>query len=338
MPGKKKATPRTQGPVLEATTAGFIDALVAAGGPPIYKMSVADARNVLDSLQSKPVAKLAAQIEDLKIPAGPTGETSIRIIRPEKPSGALPAVIYTHGGGWILGNANTHDRLVRELANGINAAIVFVNYTPSPEAKYPTAIEEAYGTAKYIAAKGAAHNIDTKRIAICGDSAGGNMVAAVTLLAKGRGSPKFLYQVMLYPATDAGMNTASYKQFANGPWNTKNAMKWFWDAYEPRVASRKKPTVSPLQAPLAQLKGLPPALLITVENDVLRDEGEAYGRKLTEAGVKVTAVRCLQTIHDFAMLNPIAGTPATRTAIGLVIAHLSEALGTASARSVAAGA
>jgi acetyl esterase len=166
MPGKKKATPRTQGPVLEATTAGFIDALVAAGGPPIYKMSVADARNVLDSLQSKPVAKLAAQIEDLKIPAGPTGETSIRIIRPEKSSGALPAVIYTHGGGLILGNANTHDRLVRELANGINAAIVFVNYTPSPEAKYPTAIEEAYGTAKYIAAKGAAHNIDTKRIAI----------------------------------------------------------------------------------------------------------------------------------------------------------------------------
>jgi acetyl esterase len=338
MPGKKKATPRTQGPVLEATTAGFIDALVAAGGPPIYKMSVADARNVLDSLQSKPVAKLAAQIEDLTIPAGPTGETSIRIIRPEKSSGALPAVIYTHGGGWILGNTNTHDRLVRELANGINAAIVFVNYTPSPGAKYPTAIEEAYGTAKYIAAKGAAHNIDTKRIAICGDSAGGNMVAAVTLLAKDRGGPKLLYQVMLYPVTDAGMNTASYKQFANGPWNTKNAMKWFWDAYEPRVASRKKPTVSPLQAPLAQLKGLPPALLITVENDVLRDEGEAYGRKLTEAGVKVTAVRCLQTIHDFAMLNPIAGTPATRTAIGLVIAHLSEQLGTASARSTAAGA
>lgn len=217
MPGKKKATPRRQGPVLEATTAGFMDALVAAGGPPIYKMSVPDARNVLNSLQSKPVAKLAAQIEDLKIPAGPAGEILIRIIRPEQSSGALPAVIYTHGGGWVLGNANTHDRLVRELANGINAAIVFVNYTPSPEAKYPTAIEEAYATAKYIAVKGAAPNIDSKRIAICGDSAGGNMVAAVALLAKDRGSPKFLYQVMLYPVTDAGMNTASYKQFANGP-------------------------------------------------------------------------------------------------------------------------
>ena len=228
-----------------------------------------------------------------------------------------------------------HDRLVRELANGINAAIVFVNYTPSPEAKYPTAIEQAYGTAKYIAEKGAAHNIDTKRIAMCGDSAGGNMVAAVTLLAKDRGGPKFPYQVMLYPVTDAGMNTASYTQSANGPWNTKNAMKWFWDTYEPRVASRKKPTMSPLQAPLAQLKGLPPALLITAENDVLRDEGEAYGRKLTEAGVRVTAVRGLQTIHDFAMLNPIAGTPATRTPIGLVIAYLSEELGTASALSAA---
>jgi acetyl esterase len=328
-----KASTRTiasrKGPVLEGTTAGFVDSLAAAGGPPIYKLPVEAARKLLDDLQSKPVPKLTAQVEDLTIPVGPTGETSIRIVRPEKASGTLPAVIYTHGGGWILGNANTHDRLVRELANGVNAAIVFVNYTPSPEAKYPTAVEQAFATAKYIAEKGAAHNIDTTRIAIVGDSVGGNMAAAVTLLAKDRGGPKFAYQVMLYPVTDAGMNTASYKQFANGPWLTRKAMAWFWDAYEPRVASRKKPTVSPLQAPLAQLKGLPPALLITDENDVLRDEGEAYGRKLTEAGVPVTAVRCLQTIHDFAMLNPLADTHAARTAIGLTIVHLSHALGTA---------
>ena len=344
MPSKKSSKPRihttahAKGPILEPTTASFIDALAAAGGPPIYKLPVADARNILDSLQAKPIAKLPAQIEDLKIPVGPTGETSIRIVRPEQASGTLPAVIYCHGGGWILGNASTHDRLVRELANGVNAAIVFVNYTPSPEAKYPTAIEQAYATAKYIAEKGAAHNIDGTRIAIAGDSVGGNMTAAVTLLASERGGPKFLCQVLLYPVTDSGMNTPSYKQFANGPWLTKKAMAWFWDAYEPRVASRKKPTASPLQASLAQLKSLPPALLITDENDVLRDEGEAYARKLTQAGVMVTSLRCLHTIHDFAMLNPIANTPATRTAIGLAIAHLSKALGTIDSHKTAAAA
>ncbi len=323
--GTSPATPVT----LEGTTERFIQTLVAAGGPPIYKMSTADARKVLDSLQSQPIEKLPAHIEDKTIAAGPTGEISLRIVRPEKSSGILPVIMYFHGGGWILGNANTHDRLVRELANGARAAVVFLNYTPSPEAKYPTAIEQAYAATKYIAERGGTLNLDPTRLAVAGDSVGGNMAAVVTLLAKDRGGPQINFQLLFYPVTDAGLDTPSYRQFAKGPWLTKAAMKWFWDAYEPRVASRKKPTISPLEAPLAQLKGLPPALVITDENDVLRDEGEAYAQKLIRAGVHVTAVRYLATIHDFVMLNPLANSRATRNAIALAIASLQRALETA---------
>ena len=284
---------------LERNTEAFIQALAAQGGPPIYKLSIGEARKVLDGAQSGPVKKLPAQIEDRTIPGGPTGEISIRIVRPKKSSGQLPVGMYFHGGGWILGNKNTHDRLVREIANGARAAVVFVNYTPSPEAKYPTAIEQAYTATKYVAEHGKNLNLDSSRLAVAGDSVGGNMAAVVTLLAKERGGPKIDYQVLFYPVTDANLDSPSYQEFASGPWLTKPAMEWFWNAYAPDVAERKKPTVSPLQASIDQLKGLPRALVITDENDVLRDEGEAYARKLSQAGVNVTAVRYLGTIHDF---------------------------------------
>ncbi len=329
MAAKKSPKSLVSSVTLEGTTQRFIQTLVAAGGPPIHKMSIEDARKVLDSLQSQPIEKLPAHIEDRTIAADPTGEVSLRIVRPEKSSGMLPVIMYFHGGGWILGNANTHDRLVRELANGAKAAVVFVNYTPSPEAKYPTAIEQAYAATKYIAEHGGTLNLDPTRLAVAGDSVGGNMAAAVTLLAKDRGGPQINFQLLFYPVTDASLDTPSYRQFAKGPWLTKAAMKWFWDAYEPRVASRKKPTISPLRASVAQLKGLPSALVLTDENDVLRDEGEAYAQKLTVAGVHVTAVRYLATIHDFVMLNPLANTPAARSAIALAIASLQKALGTA---------
>ena len=311
---------------LEQNTDAFLQALAAKGGPPIYKLSVEDARKVLDGAQSGPVKKLPAQIEDRTIPGGPIGDVSIRIVRPKKSTGKLPVIMYFHGGGWILGNKDTHDRLVRELANGAKAAVVFVNYTPSPEAKYPTAMEQAYAATKYVAEHGKALNLDSSRLAVVGDSVGGNMVAAVTLLAKERGGPKITYQVLFYPVTDAGLDTPSYQEFANGPWLTKPAMEWFWNAYEPDAAARKKPTASPLQAPVDQLKGLPPALVITDENDVLRDEGEAYAQKLIQAGVTVTAVRYLGTIHDFVMLNAIADTPAARSAIALANTHLQQGL------------
>jgi acetyl esterase len=313
-------------PVLEPATQTFIDALTAAGGPPLYTLTPTAARAVLTGAQNIPVAKAPASIEDTTFPVGPTGTVQIRIVRPEGAPGVLPAVIYTHGGGWILGDRYTHERAVREIANGANAAIVFVDYDRSPEARYPIAIEQAYAAAQYVVEHAKALNVDADRLAIVGDSAGGCIAAAVTLMAKERGGPKFRTQVLLYPVTDADFTTGSYTQFANGPWLTKGAMEWFWDAYLPDVTARKQPTAAPLNASLDQLKGLPEALVIVDENDVLRDEGEAYARKLALAGVRVTALRVNGTIHDFVMLNALADTPATRVAVDLTNAALRKAL------------
>jgi acetyl esterase len=201
---------------------------------------------------------------------------------------------------------------------GAQAAVVFVNYTPSPEAHYPTAIEQAYAATRWVAEQGASAGLDTSRLVVVGDSVGGNMVAAVTLLAKRRCGPGIALQVMAYPVTDAAFTTPSYQQFADGPWLTRKAIQWFWDAYAPDVSVRSEPTVSPLRASLDELRGLPPALLITTENDVLRDEGEAYAHRLMQAGVRVTATRYLGTIHDFLLLNPIAGTTPTCGALAQI--------------------
>jgi acetyl esterase len=300
-------------PILEPTTQKFIDSL--AGSTPIYKLSPADARNVLSGAQKGDVRKLSAQEENKVIPVGPTGSVKLRIVRPEHAKGTLPVVLYFHGGGWVLGDADTHDRLIREIANGADAAVVFVDYDRSPEAQYPTAIEQAYAATKYVAEHAREFKVDANRLAVAGDSVGGNMAAAVTLLAKERGGPAIDQQVLFYPVTDANFEDGSYNQFANGPWLTKEAMKWFWNAYLPDEAKRKEPTATPLNASLDQLKGLPPALVITDENDVLRDEGEAYARKLSQAGVRTTSIRFNGTIHDFVLLNAIAETPATRGAI-----------------------
>ena len=307
---------------LEPKTKKFIEKLAALGGPPIYKLPVEDARNVLLEVQ-KGREKPSVAIEDLEVDTE-KGLISVRIVRPPHAKEKLPIVLYFHGGGWILGDKETHDRLVRDIAVGANAAVVFVNYTPSPEARYPTAIEEAYAATAYFATQGGEHHLDPSRLAVAGDSVGGNMAIAVTLLAKERGGPKIDYQILFYPVTDAGMDTPSYQQFSKGPWLTKPAMEWFWNAYAPDLKVRKKHTVSPLHCTKEQLKELPPALIITDENDVLRDEGEAYAHKLGQAGVSVTAVRFLATHHDFVLLNPLADTPAARDAIALANLKLRE--------------
>jgi acetyl esterase len=312
--------------ILEPTTQAFVDSLAAQGGKPIYQLSYKDARKVLEDAQAQPVAKLPADIEDEVLPTGPGGEISVRIFRPQNAKGHLPAVMYFHGGGWVLGSKDTHDRLLRDLTNGAQAAFVFVNYTPSPEAQFPVPIEQDYAATKYIAEHGSDFGLDTSRLAVAGDSVGGNMVAVVTQLAKERKGPAIRYQVLFYPVTDARMNTGSYSEFAGGPWLTKPAMEWFWNAYAPNKEDRKKTTASPLSATVEQLKGLPPALVIVDENDVLRDEGEAYAKKLVEAGVDVTAVRILATHHDFAMLNALAGTPACKAAVQLASEKLAAAL------------
>ncbi len=312
--------------VLEPTTQAFIDALAAAGGPPIYTLSPEAARAVLAGAQAAPIAKSAASLEDTTFPVGPTGSVRIRIVRPEGARGVLPAVMHFHGGGWILSDKDTHDRMTREIAVGTGAAVVFVDYERSPEARYPVAIEQAYAATKYVAENGRELNVDPTRLAVLGDSVGGNMAAAVTLMAKQRGGPKIKFQVLCYPVTDADFETGSYVAFADGPWLTRAAMQWFWDAYLPDLAKRKEITAAPLGASLEQLKGLPDALVIVDENDVLRDEGEAYARKLIQAGVRVTAVRYNGTIHDFLLLNALAGTPAVRGAIAQATAALRAAL------------
>ena len=312
-------------PTLEPHTQQFIDSL--AGAPPIYTLSPADARSVLTRAQSIPVGKLSAEVEDMDLPVGPTGSVPIRIVRPAGSAGILPAVMYFHGGGWVLGDRDTHDRLVREIAVGAQAAVAFVDYDRSPEARYPIAIEQAYAATRYVADNPAGLRVDPMRLAVAGDSVGGNMTAAVTLMAKQRHGPTIAFQVLFYPVTDARFDTPSYNRFADGPWLTKRAMQWFWDAYLPDPAARKEPTATPLNAPPDQLADLPEALVIVDENDVLRDEGEAYARKLSDAGVRVTSVRYNGTIHDFAMLNALADTPAVRGAIAQAVGALRRALG-----------
>ena len=314
-------------PVLEPKTQAFIDALAAQGGKPLYTLSYADARKVLEDAQAIDVKKLPADIEEKVFPVGPTGEVSVRIYRPAGAKGILPVVMYFHGGGWILGSKHTHDRLVRDLVNGANAAFVFVNYTPSPEAQFPVPIEQCYAATKYVSEHGKELGVDPTRLAVAGESVGGYTTAVVAQLAKERNGPSILYQVLMYPVTDSSMSQPTYDEFANGPWLTKAAMAWFWDAYAPNKEDRKKTTASPLSATLEQLKGLPPALVIVDENDILRDEGEQYARKLIQAGVEVTPIRVLATHHDYALLNALADTPATKVTVQIVSEKLSEALG-----------
>jgi acetyl esterase/lipase len=299
--------------VLEKDAQTFADA--AAKNPPIYTLSFADARKALDTAQAGPVPVLPADVSHRTLPVGPTGKVTIRIVRPAGVKGNLPAVMYFHGGGWVLGDEGTHDRLVRQIANGAKAAVIFVDYTPSPEARYPIAIEQAYAATQWVAQHGGEIGVDGSRIAVAGDSVGGNMTAAVTLMDKERHGPKLSGQVLFYPVTDANFNDASYREFADGPWLTRKAMQWFWNAYAPDQKDRDQILASPLRASLNQLKGLPKALVITDEADVLRDEGEAYAAKLRAAGNDVTAVRYEGIMHDFVMLNALADTNAAKAAV-----------------------
>jgi acetyl esterase len=295
--------------------------------PFLYDMTPANARKVLGDAQSGPVSKLPVDEEWITVPAQ-VGDVRVRIIRPHGATGMLPVIVYMHGGGWILGNAGTHDRLVRELAVGARAALAFVEYPNSPEARYPTAIEQGYATAQWITLNGVSKGLDASRMAVAGESVGGNMTAALALMAKERGDVTFVQQSMYYPVTDAAMNTASYEQFATGYYLTRTAMRWFWDAYITDPTQRAEITASPNQASVEQVAGLPPTYLCVDEADVLRDEGEAYAAKLRAAGVPVTTVRYNGTIHDFMLLNALSETRSTRAAIEQATAFLRAGLGT----------
>ncbi|WP_434701004.1 alpha/beta hydrolase [Pseudomonas sp. D1-36] len=312
--------------IVEHNTQAFLDALNAGTGKPLEQLSPKDARAVLVGAQAGVKLTLPkADVSEKTIKVD--GQSiSLTIVRPAGIKGELPVFMFFHGGGWVLGDFPTHERLVRDLVAGSGAVAVFVNYTPSPEARYPVAINQAYAATKWVAEHGKEINVDGKRLAVAGNSVGGNMAAVVALMAKDKGTPAIRFQALLWPVTDANFETASYNQFAEGHFLSKNMMKWFWDNYTTDAGQRNEIYASPLRATTAQLKGLPPALVQTAEADVLRDEGEAYARKLDAAGVPVTAVRYNGMIHDYGLLNVVSQVPAVRSAMLQASQELKEHL------------
>ncbi|WP_219838733.1 alpha/beta hydrolase [Paenibacillus sp. R14(2021)] len=308
--------------VLEPAARQFV--ADTANPPYLFDLGPVKGREVVDQVQSGDIVKPDVDLERLTINGGPKGTVSLTIVRPKGAKETLPVILYTHGAGWVFGNDLTHDRLIRELAVGSHSAIVFTNYSLSPESKYPVAIEEVYTALQWVAAEGGNKGLDTDRITVAGDSVGGNMTAVITLMAKDRNGPKISRQLLFYPVTDSGLDTPSYSQFATGYFLRRDGMSWFWEQYTSDPKQREEIYASPLRASIDQLKGLPEALIITGEADVLRDEGEAYANKLREAGVPVTAVRFQGTIHDFVMLNALKDTNATRGALLLANAWLKQ--------------
>ncbi|NNB43904.1 alpha/beta hydrolase [Pseudomonas chlororaphis] len=300
---------------VEHNTQAFLDALNAGSGKPMEQMTAKEARAVLVGAQAGVKLTLPKADVSQKTIKVDGQDISLTIVRPAGVKGTLPVFMFFHGGGWVLGDFPTHERLVRDLVAGSGAAAVFVNYTPSPEAHYPVAINQAYAATKWVAEHGQEINVDGKRLAVAGNSVGGNMAAVVSLMAKDKGTPAIRFQLLLWPVTDANFETASYNQYAEGHFLSKNMMKWFWDNYTTDARQRNEIYASPLRATSAQLKGLPPALIQTAGADVLRDEGEAYARKLDEAGVTVTSVRYNGMIHDYGLLNVVSQVPAVRSAL-----------------------
>ncbi|CAN7382445.1 alpha/beta hydrolase [Pseudomonas sp. LjRoot277] len=302
-------------PGVEHNTQAFLEALAAGGGKPLEQLSPKEARAVLTGAQNSVKVDLAGvDVNDRAIKVD--GQTiNLKIVRPAKVKGELPVFMFFHGGGWVLGDYPTHQRLIHDLVVGSGAVAVYVDYTPSPEAHYPTAINQAYAATRWVAEHGEDIGVDGKRLAVAGNSVGGNMAAVVALMAKEQKTPTLRFQLLMWPVTNAQFDTGSYRQFAEGHFLTKGMMNWFWDSYTTDTAERAQIHASPLQASAEQLKGLPAALVQTAEFDVLRDEGEAYARHLDTAGVPVTAVRYNGMIHDFGLLNPLSQIPQVKAAV-----------------------
>lgn len=302
-------------PGVQHNTQAFLEALEAGGGKPLETLSPKDARAVLSGAQASVKVDLSGTNVSEKTIQADGQRIKLTIVRPASAKGTLPAFMFFHGGGWVLGDYPTHARLIRDLVVNSGAVAVYVDYTPSPEAHYPAAINQAYAATKWVAEHGKEIDVDGARLAVAGNSVGGNMAAVVALMAKDKGTPKLRFQALLWPVTDASFETGSYGQFAQGHFLTKPMMQWFWDSYTTDAKQRAEIYASPLRASTEQLKGLPPALVQTAEFDVLRDEGEAYARKLDAASVAVTATRYNGMIHDYGLLNPLAKVPAVQAAM-----------------------
>ncbi|MEV7203285.1 alpha/beta hydrolase [Streptomyces griseoluteus] len=295
--------------------------------PRIYEVPPEQGRAILADLQSDTsVPRPEVDEEWVDVDAGEWGTVRTRIIRPKGVTGPLPVLIYIHGAGWVFGDDKTHDRLFRELTVGAGAVGVFPVYDRAPEAKYPTQVEQNYAVGQWVLKHGADHDMDTSNVAVTGESVGGCMSAVFALMNKDRGGIDLKAQCLLYPVTDAGFDTPSYAQFAEGYYLTRDGMKWFWDAYTSDPSQRSEKYAAPLQASLDELKGLPPTLVITDEADVLRDEGEEYANKLREAGNDVTSVRVAGMVHDFLLLDSLRDTRAANIARKIAIDFLGSAL------------
>ena len=307
---------------LEKAAIEFSDA--NAPHPRIYELPPEEGRALLEKVQESPVDKLPVDIEDLTVDTGQWGAINVRFVRPEGNTDKLPVIFYIHGAGWVFGSAQTHDKLIRELAVRTNSVVVFPEYSRSPEAKYPTAIEQSYAVLQKLSELAESKGLDLSELAVAGDPVGGNMATVMTILTKERQGLPIQKQLLFYPVTDANFTTDSYQEFAENYFLTKEGMKWFWDQYTTDDSERSEITASPLRATSEELADLPPALILTGEADILRDEGEAYARKLRDAGVAVTQVRFQGMIHDFVMVNSLDQTNATRAAMLLATQWLQQ--------------
>ncbi|RZJ51993.1 MAG: alpha/beta hydrolase [Flavobacterium sp.] len=296
-----------------------------SGGAPLESLPVADARNVLVGAQNAFKVDLSGIEESEKEITADGYKIKLNIVRPAGAKGKLPVFMFIHGGGWVLGDYPTHKRMVRDLSVLTGYVGVFINYSLAPETKYPQPVNEVYAAAKWITAHGNEINVDGSKLGIVGNSAGGNLATASALMAKEKGTPLYKVQILFWPVTNADFTTESYKKYGKQRFLTDTLMQWMWDQYiDP--SKRKEIYASPLQASLAQLKGLPPTLIQVAENDILRDEGEAYGRKLSDAGVVVTTVRYNDVIHDFGLLNGLAEIPQTKALFLQAAAELKKYL------------
>ncbi|MRX70125.1 Acetyl esterase/lipase [Flavobacterium resistens] len=284
----------------------FLNALNNSGGKPLETMTPQDARQVLIDAQKSVEFDYSNIVESEREITQDGYTVNIHIVKPaDAVSEKLPVFMFTHGGGWILGDYPTHRRLVRDLVVNSGAAAVFTDYTPSPEAKYPTAINQIYAATKWVSENGDQIGVDGKNMAAAGNSVGGNMTAVLCLMAKDKGGPEIKFQLLLWPVTDADFTRESWQKYAEGRFLTASLMKWMWDNYTTDLEQRKEYYATPFSASIEKLKGLPPALVQLAENDILFDEGLAYARKLDEAGVPTTIQTFNGFIHDYGLLNPL---------------------------------
>ncbi len=285
---------------LEPQAQAVLDQMEAMGLPPAHTVSPEDARTNLNARPRTPGPEMA-KVEDRSIP-GPGPDIPVRIYTPEG-SGPFPGLVWFHGGGWVVGNLDTADGNARHMAAGAGCVVVSVGYRLAPEDKFPAAADDSYAATRWTADNAASIGVDPERIAVGGDSAGGNLAAVVSLMTRDRGGPPLVFQLLVYPATERNFETESCRENANGYLLTTDSMKWFWDHYLGSEEDAANPYAAPMVAD--DLTGLPPALTVTAEFDPLRDEGEAYGRRLQAAGVPATNSRYDGMIHGFFSMSGV---------------------------------